>query len=148
MKTVFDKQTRDELVNRISTLNVSSTPQWGKMNVYQVIKHCALADEMLLGRRKYERSFLGRVLGQWALKGMLKDDKPLRKNSPTSPDFKVIETEGDVPGEKLKWIELIEAYETYNNEEFVHWFFGKMTKEQVGYFAYKHADHHLRQFGC
>jgi len=28
----------------------------------------------------------------------------------------------------------------------MHPFFGKMTKEQVGYLAYKHTDHHLWQF--
>jgi hypothetical protein len=27
-----------------------------------------------------------------------------------------------------------------------HTFFGKITKEQAGQLAYKHADHHLRQF--
>jgi spore cortex formation protein SpoVR/YcgB (stage V sporulation) len=82
------------------------------------------------------------------LKGVLKDDKPLKKNSPTSPAFKVRQIAGDVPTEKRKWVELIDAYAAFNDNEFVHWFFGKMTREQVGYFAYKHSDHHLRQFGC
>jgi hypothetical protein len=41
----------------------------------------------------------------------------------------------------------VEAYANYSNPGFVHDFFGKMTDEQIGIFAYKHADHHLRQFG-
>ena len=41
---------------------------------------------------------------------------------------------------------LIEEYEHYSNPDFIHDFFGKMTKEQIGLLAYKHTDHHLRQF--
>ena len=46
----------------------------------------------------------------------------------------------------MKWIALIEGYAQYSNTDFVHAFFGKMTKEQVGIMTYKHTDHHLRQF--
>jgi len=43
---------------------------------------------------------------------------------------------------------LINEYSAYSfpDYSFVHPFFGKMTKEQIGYHAYKHIDHHLRQF--
>jgi hypothetical protein len=146
MKTVLDKTTRDELVARINTLNENSKPLWGKMNIYQMLKHCTRVDEMFLGRKQYKRTLLGRLIGQFALKSMLKDEKPIAKNAPTSPEFKVKESEGNISSEKQKWIALIEEYARYSNDNFVHWFFGKMTKEQVGYFAYKHIDHHLRQF--
>ncbi len=33
MKTIFDKLTRDELINRINTVNESSTAKWGKMSL-------------------------------------------------------------------------------------------------------------------
>ena len=77
---------------------------------------------------------------------MLKNEKPLAKNSPTSPAFKIKELDGNLLVEKQQWMALIEEYGRFTNNDFVHWFFGKMTKEQVGYFAYKHIDHHLRQF--
>ncbi|MGZ3755308.1 MAG: DUF1569 domain-containing protein [Mucilaginibacter sp.] len=146
MKTVFDKTTRDELVTRINSLNPDNKAQWGKMNVYQMLKHCVLAEEMYLGKKAYKRSFLGRLLGQMALKGMLKDEKPMGKNAPTAAAFKISETSGDIPAEKAKWIALIENYEHYTAPEFTHWFFGKMTREQLARFTYKHADHNLRQF--
>jgi hypothetical protein len=146
MKTVLDKTTRDELINRINTLNGNSKPQWGKMNIYQMLKHGAMVEDMFLGRKQYKRTLLGRLIGQMALKGMLKDEKPMSKNAPTSPDFVIKESDGDVSSEKQRWIALIQEYARYSNDDFVHWFFGKMTKEQVGHFAYKHIDHHLRQF--
>jgi hypothetical protein len=147
MKTIFDKATRDELTNRINILNDNSIPQWGKMNVYQMLKHCTLCEEMYLGKIKYKRAFLGRLFGKMALKNLLKDDSPLKQNSPTSAEFEVKEINGNASAEKRKWISLIQEYANYTNNNFVHWFFGKMTKEQVGYFVYKHTDHHLRQFG-
>lgn len=146
MKTVFDKQTRDDLIGRIESLNENSTAQWGKMNVYQMLKHCTIAEEMYLGKTQYNRTFLGRLFGKIALKNLLKDEKPMSKNAPTSAHFIVNETTGDVTAEKKKWIALINEYAEYSNDEFEHWFFGKMTKEQVGQFVYKHTDHHLRQF--
>lgn len=48
--------------------------------------------------------------------------------------------------EELIWAEQIKSYKNYSNDNFIHDFFGKMTKEQIGVFAFKHNDHHLRQF--
>src|SRR5262245_56282057 len=134
MKTIFDKTTRDEVITRINTLNDSSTAQWGSMNVYQMLKHCTLCDEMYLGRKKYKRSFIGRLFGSIGLRNLLKDEKPMQRNAPTGAAFKVREKQGDVDAEKKKWISLLEEYAIYPDNDFIHWFFGKMTKEQLGYF--------------
>ncbi len=146
MKTVFDKRTRDELIDRINSLNENSKAQWGKMNIYQMLKHCTLCEEMYLGKKTYKRAFIGRLFGRIGLKNLLKDETPLKQNSPTGSEFRIKENNGDLFSEKMKWISLIKEYAHYSNNDFEHWFFGKMTKEQVGYFVYKHTDHHLRQF--
>ena len=57
MKTVFDLKTREELIDRIRMLNENSKAEWGKMNVYQMIKHCTLWEEMMWGRKMFKRSF-------------------------------------------------------------------------------------------
>lgn len=147
MKTIFDKSTRDELINRIHKLNENSKAEWGKMNVYQMLKHCTLWDEMIAGKKKYKQAFIGRVFGKMALKNVLKDEKPLRRNTPTVPEFRVT-ANGDVLSERAKWIALIEGHAHFSNPGFIHPFFGRMTTEQIGQMAYKHADHHLRQFNC
>ena len=146
MKTIFEKKTRDELIERIDTLHEKSNSQWGKMNIYQMLKHCTLCEEMYLGKTKYKRAFIGYLFGKIGLRNLLKDETPLKQNAPTSSAFKISEINGDVSSEKQKWISLIQEYENFSNNGFVHWFFGKMSKEQVGYFVYKHTDHHLRQF--
>lgn|SRR5215203_3335037 len=145
MKSVLDKATREELITRINMIDKYSQAQWGQMNVYQMLKHCRLCEELYLGKIKSKRVFMGRLFGQSALKNILNEDKAFPKNAPTSNIFKVKELTGDLTAEKNNWIALIEEYEKYSIQ-FVHWFFGKMTKEEVGQFVYKHDDHHLRQF--
>ncbi|HZX58465.1 MAG TPA: DUF1569 domain-containing protein [Mucilaginibacter sp.] len=146
MKTIFDKTTRGALISRINTLNENSRAQWGKMNVYQMMVHCIRWEEMISGDIVCKQAFIGRLFGKMALKGLLKDESPLRRSTPTSPELRVTEIGGDVETEKKKWITLIEQNANSSNPGFIHPFFGKMTKEQVGCLAYKHIDHHLRQF--
>lgn len=148
MKTIFDKATREELIGRINSLNESNTAKWGKMNVYQMIKHCSLFDEWILGKNQpvYKQAFIGRVFGKIALKGLLKDEAPMKRNMITIAGFKIKETAGDIENQKDKWRALIHAYEHFSNPGFVHTFFGKMTNEEIGLLVYKHTDHHLRQF--
>lgn len=146
MKTVFDKTTRDELISRMNTLNENSIAQWGKMNIYQMMKHCTLWEEWIAGNENYKQIFIGRLFGKMALKNILKDEKPLRQNTPTIREFRIKEKEGDVISERTKWVALINNYAHFSKQGFIHPFFGKMTKEQIGYLAYKHSDHHLRQF--
>ena len=66
-----------------------------------------------------------------ALKNVLKDEKPLRRNTPTIPELRITGN-GDVLSERKKWVSLIEEHAHFSNPDFVHTFFGKMTKEQIG----------------
>ena len=149
MKTVFDKETRDELIKRINSLNENSTAKWGKMNIYQMVKHCSIYDGWLLGEDtpKYKQAFIGKLFGKTVLRSMLKDEKPLKHNMGTLDSLKATDSNGNTFSQKKRWIELIKEFEFFSNPEFVHTFLGKMTKEQIGYLDYKHTDHHLGQFG-
>jgi len=150
MKTIFDTATRAELIRRIDVLSETSTAQWGKMNVYQMLRHCTIWEAWIQGKPRcaYKQELIGRIFGKIALKNMIKDDKPLAKNIPTTNALRISETHGDIAAEKKKWIALVEGYDQYSNPDFIHDFFGKMTHEQIGRLAYKHTDHHLRQFGA
>src|SRR5476651_2341198 len=127
MKTIFDKATRDDLIDRINTLNQDSAAQWGKMNVYQMIKHCSLWEQMILNNTPYPRVFVGRIFGRAVIKAILKNDAPLRLNTPTISAFKVTGN-GDMTSEKANWIALIQSYPEKAPATFIHPFFGKMTR--------------------
>jgi hypothetical protein len=150
MKSILDKTTRDELINRINRVDENMKPLWGKMNVYQMVRHCGKWEEWILAQKQYKQSFIGRLFGPMVLKNIMKDEKPLKRNTPTLPEFRInkLGQRGDLSAEKANWIALIESYRNFSHPGFVHSFFGKMTNEQIGYLVYKHADHHLRQFNC
>lgn len=150
MKTIFEETNRLELIGRISMVQMNSPSQWGKMNVIQMVKHCIVWEEWIQGvhQPKYRQEFLDYIFGKMALRNMIKDDAPFARNIPTSRPFLIGEQGGNLEDEKKNWIRMVHAYEHYSNPEFIHDFFGKMTPEQIGILAYKHSDHHLRQFGC
>ena len=56
MKSVFDSSVRQELINRINSLSEQNKAAWGKMNVFQMIKHCTLCEEMLLRKIVIKKS--------------------------------------------------------------------------------------------
>lgn len=149
MKDIFQPQTIRELQDRVLNLNKDSEAQWGSMTVYQMLKHCSENDHMLLRGKTFKRLLIGRLFGKMALRSNIKDDAPLSKNSPTHPDLK-IKGDGDVDKQKQVWLSLLNKYPEKRETDyadFVHPFFGKMNQEQIGRFAFKHIDHHLRQFG-
>ena len=148
MKTIFNLEDNINLRERIDKLSPSSVNQWGKMNAYQMIKHCIMSERMFLGDIEYDRLFIGKLFGKMALKGILKDNAPMKKNQPTHPAFKT-EGLGDTDPLKLEWKMLIKRYFDEGENQIdglMHPFFGLMTKEQIGVYVYKHTDHHLRQF--
>ncbi|OQP57702.1 hypothetical protein A3860_08705 [Niastella vici] len=149
MKTIFDKTTRDQLIARINNLNEGCAAQWGKMDPGQMLDHCIRYEEMMLGRIKCKRSFSGLLFGRMVLKSLLKDENQIRQNMPTVPEIRIKNNfSGDIALRKEKWIALIEDCGRLPDQDFIHPFFGRMTKEQVGRLSYKHTDHHLRQFNC
>jgi hypothetical protein len=145
VKNLFDPTARAELIARVHQLNEHSTPQWGEMTVYQMIKHCAKWEDMLLGKTVYKQSFLGKLVGKFALKDILKDE-PLKHNLPTVPSFKMTGY-GDVSVAKKEWLDLLDQHNGRTPAGFMHPFFGMLTADQAGRMAYKHIDHHLTQFG-
>lgn len=146
MSTIFEMSAVELFVKRIHQLSSSNQAHWGKMNVAQMVQHCSKADEGLLGKRTFPRLFVGRLFGGMILKQIMNPDKPMKKNMPTHPELKKF-TSSDFETDKSKWIELLQEYSLFSNQNILHPFFGKMTRDQVGKFVYKHTDHHLRQFG-
>ena len=147
MKSIFEESTRVEVIKRIRTLTPESTASWGSMTVGQMVRHCAICEAYYYGDIRIKRSLAGRIFGKKAINAILKDESSgLHRNAPTAPPFRVTEEGIDLESEKRKWVALIERYATFNQASFTHWFFGRMSKEQLGQFIYKHSNHHLVQF--
>lgn len=149
MNSIFEQTTIDRLVQRLEQLTPYSKPEWGKMTVFQMLKHCSENEKINLGDKKYKRLLPGRLFGRMVMNKIVKDDKPMTKNNPTHPALK-IKGEGDFEGQRAELISLLQRYPDSNKkdlENLVHPFFGKLKLQEWDIYIYKHLDHHLRQFG-
>jgi len=149
MDTILDKSTSDVLIQRVRNLTEFSEARWGKMNVVQMLEHCNDSSKMAIGTKKMKRMFLGRIFGKMILKKALKNDIPLKKNSPTVPELISI-GENEFKTEKEDFIRVLSTLGMMKIEDFngrIHPFFGEMTGKEWGVLMYKHFNHHLVQFG-
>ena len=148
MKSLFDGATASEIKSRIARLGPGSMRQWGKMNAPQAMAHCAIAMEWAVGDRSEPRMFIGRIFGSLAKSKVLKDEAPLRRNTPTAKSL-VIANERDLEKECQRLCALIDRFSAGGLQgctKHPHTFFGSLTPDEWGRLMYKHLDHHLRQF--
>lgn len=148
MRTIFDTTVAAELKRRIETLQPTSPRQWGKMNASQAVAHCGRALEMAVGDRRPPRMLIGRLIGRIIRPLALRDDAPMRRNSPTMPDL-VVRDEHDFHAEQARLLALVDRFVAAGPRGCTthpHSFFGRLTPDEWGVLMYKHLDHHLRQF--
>lgn len=148
MKNLYDAATVDELRARIARLSPTSPRQWGRMNAAQMAAHCAVGLEMALGDQRPPRMLIGRLLGPVIKRLALKDEAPMRRNSPTVPSM-VVADERELDTERRRLLQLLERFATAGPSgctTYPHSFFGRLTPGEWAALQYKHLDHHLRQF--
>jgi hypothetical protein len=149
MKNLFEKETIDEVIGRIDSLQPATQRQWGKMDVAQMMAHCSTALDMALGKLILRRVLIGRIFGPLA-KPIYSNDKAFSKSTPTAKEL-VISDQRDFTREqeqlKTKVRQFWEAGEAKCTRH-PHPFFGTLTPYEWSRGMYKHLDHHLRQFGA
>lgn len=153
METLFDPAAPSHFIARIESLTMESRPEWGKMNVEEMLLHTQRAVAIALASEPMARSMVGRLFGWLGKRMFITSGKPFSKNGPTDPRmvFKVESvTAAKVEAAKAK---LIESVEEMNRRgpggmpSGPHPFFGTLTPEEWDLLSAKHIDHHLRQFG-
>lgn len=148
MKNIFNHLHTEEILTRIDKLNPNSQPQWGRMDVAQMLAHCSAFQDIAMGNSFPPRGWLGRLIGRF-VKPLLYNDKPIPHDMSTIPTILITEKkEFDTEREKLK--QKLIAFQNDGPEKCTthsHPFFGKLSSEEWGKGIYKHLDHHLNQFG-
>ncbi len=149
MKTIRNEADRANLIERLNKLTGNEERLWGKMTVNQMLSHLVQAGEMPFGHElKNQSNFMSRNV----IKPLVLYVLPMPKEVKTSPDMNQQEN-GRKPEEfaadKLKVIDLTEKIGTLteNTDCREHPFFGAMNAKEWAIMAYKHTDHHLKQFG-
>ena len=148
MKTLYEKETVDEVLSRIDTLQPAAQRQWGKMDVAQMMAHCSSALDLATGKLNLPRIFIGRLIGP-LVRPVFTNEKPFSKNNPTDKKL-VVSDQRDFAHEQGQLKERIVQFHQGGETSCTrhpHPFFGSLTAWEWGRGMYKHLDHHLRQFG-
>ena len=150
MKSLFESGCVDEVQQRLSRLQPDQPGQWGKMNSAQMLAHCSLGLEMAAGEIRPPRALIGRILGPVIKPMALRDNEPMRRNSPTANEL-VIKDDRNFETERKRLSGLINRFAAAGPDACTahpHAFFGSLTPDEWAILMYKHLDHHLRQFGA
>jgi len=117
------------------------------MDVTGMLKHLHLSALMALGEMEVPSSNK-RVFRKFPLKHLLLYVVPFPKGAPTAPKLKPADA-ASMEEERAAVLELIERLGKGPSEGSgpAHPLFGPLTWREWGVVTYKHADHHLRQFG-
>jgi hypothetical protein len=146
MKSLWDPRRREEVLARIRQLTPDRPGLWGRMTCPQMVVHLTDAFDLYMG----VLSTAGKrtPLQYPPLKQMLVYIVPIPKNVPTAPELIA-----RLPGEWTDEIARLEkAISTFSAQQTrrdwpLHPLFGRMSGRAYGVLAYRHTDHHLRQFG-
>jgi hypothetical protein len=151
MKNMFDPATAQEIKARLAALQPTSQRQWGKMSPAQAMAHCVISMRWALGDLVPDPSFIGlRLIGRIIKPMVLKENDPLRRNSPTAKSL-IVSDEKDLAQERAHLSSLIDRFAAGGPAQCTghpHSFFGRMRPNEWAILMYKHLDHHLRQFGA
>jgi hypothetical protein len=151
MKTVADPAVLQSLINRLGAITVDSRRRWGTLTPHEMLCHLGDATAMVLRTRprtdpvRIRRRFLVKALGLWA---------PIRwpHGWPTNPAFdpKVAGTRpSDFARDLARAVAGLEGIAAAGPDglEPAHGLFGVMSLSDWQRWAYRHTEHHLRQFG-
>ena len=150
MKNLFDATVANQVKTRLGKLEPQSERRWGKMTPAQMLAHCSVSMQWAVGEVVPEKGALPiRLMGRLVKPMVLRNDDPMRKNSPTAKSL-IVTGEPDLANERGRLSGLIDRFAAGGPAACTqnpHSFFGKMTPEEWAILMYKHLDHHLRQFG-
>jgi hypothetical protein len=150
MKNLFEATAVSEINERMTHLRPNSERQWGKMNVSQMLAHCSAWMEMAAGLNSPPRSLMGRIFGRLAKSQVLHSEEPIRRNMPTEKSL-IVSEQRNFAAERQRLLEWTARFASGGAAQCTrqpHCFFGPMTPSEWATMAYKHLDHHLRQFGA
>jgi hypothetical protein len=145
-KSILQAARRTELQQRLSHLAPEAVPTWGKMNAPRMVVHLSDSLKMALGELPVEpkktplRFPLLKHLAIYVL--------PWPPGAKTAPEL-IARAPAAWNGEIVTLSALVERFANVSpsGKWPRHPLFGALSGRSWGVLAYRHCDHHFRQFG-
>ncbi|MDN3691770.1 hypothetical protein QWZ06_05645 [Chryseobacterium tructae] len=147
-KNLFKKEAADLIVSRVNNLSAAHLPQWGIMTASEMLLHCNSCNQQILeesrgnNKTKIKQYFL-RILALYIAPNFKRNIKgePMHHTKGKTTDL-------DFEKHRNEFILLINEFPVNTRPlTLTHPAFGNISTHEWGIAAYKHMDHHLRQFG-
>lgn len=152
MKTVGDPRVLQALLERLGTVRPDSLRRWGTLTPHEMLCHLGDASDMVLGARPRKTPVRdrSRPLLRWL---SLWTPIPWPHGRPTNPvlDPRVEGTRPSVFEQDLTRVIIgVKQIAAAVPGSLIptHGLFGSMSLRDWQRWAYRHVDHHLRQFGA
>lgn len=146
--TLHDARTRAATLERFKGIPADRVPLWGTMTAPKMVVHCTDALRMATGELPIRVLPIGKVLGATGIGTVLARYMPIPKGSRTHP--KLLARAPVAFGDEVAQFAM--ALEAFADKSKVsrwppHPLFGLISPATWGVQAWRHLDHHLRQFG-
>ena len=148
-KNLLDKHVGEEMVQRVQQLRADTPPFWGKMTAAEMLLHMNKVHQHLLAPSSpaAKKTSLKQYLVRWVVLYVM-PRYPKGAKTPAPLRTKGLVDDAAFEEHKQTFIELIRRFAQHNEPiQHYHPYFGALSTKQWGLASWKHADHHLRQFG-
>lgn len=150
MSTVFDPSAAGALAARLHRLTPDADARWGRMTPHQAVVHLADSFRMSLGELETSLPSMGPL--KYVLRfAAFTLPLPWPKGVKTAPELDTSSGVGTPPGDFAADLagleELLERFIASDGDLPPHPIWGRMSRGMAGRYAWRHVDHHLRQFG-
>ena len=147
MKTFWDPAAREELCRRSERLAPDARARWGRLTSAQMLAHLNDAMRMTIGELpvKPKRT----PIRYPPLKQLIIYALPFPKGAPTAPELLARCDAACFADEQAAFRQLADrlASKSAHDAWPEHPAFGRLTHRAWGVLAFRHTDHHLKQFG-
>lgn len=143
--TIFDNAVRQQLLARLEQLSPTAAPRWGRMTAPQMVSHLIESYRFGAGELTLPLWFVPfRPLVRWLALYVI----PFPKGAPAAPQLLARipdQWESDLAALRERIAGFTPPAGGASRPP--HPIFGVMSDADLGVLAYKHTDHHFRQFG-
>lgn len=142
---------KNDFIFLLKHLAPDAKGKWGKMNGQQMVEHFTDAVKIASGKLKHKLLNEGEKLQQF--RTFLMSEAPFRENTPNPllseqpTPLKYSTMQNAIAALQVELNDFYNYFEKHPGATTLNPFFGELTFEQNVRLLYKHARHHLKQFG-
>ena len=147
MPSFWDSDAREDICRRVERLTPDRTAQWGKFTAAKMLAH--LNDALRMTSGELPVAPRNTPLRFWPIKQLVIYVLPFPKGVPTAPELLARGDAAELRTEQTAFRGLASRVAAKPPGESwpAHPAFGALSHNAWGVLAWRHADHHLRQFG-